>query len=87
MNGLVSIALFVVHSGDHSAMVTESPLSSEPEDATSLVAILKAQRDRFRSQMLDLEAQRDQLTKELEDSKAKSDRLLGDNVMLIEKIK
>lgn len=61
--------------------------ASGSTESSSLVAIVKGQRDRFRSRMMELETERDVLLRELDDQRAKAEKLLGDNVMLYEKIK
>jgi hypothetical protein len=65
----------------------DSGVCAVAADATSLLGILRGQRDRFHAQMLELEGEVGLRKREAEDCKAKLDRVLEDNVKLYEKIK
>lgn len=61
--------------------------AGDTADATSLVGILRSQRDRYKAQMAELEMAASARTRELDDVRAKMEKLMEDNVKLYEKIK
>lgn len=70
-----------------SAGVPGPVLSFADGDASSMVAILRGQRDRFRARMLELEAEAQGRAGEVAEARTAASRLRGDNVKLYEKIR
>ena len=72
---------------DVSVVAPQQHLSFADGEPSSMVAILRGQRDRFRQRMLELEAEATARTSELAEARGAVSRLTSDNVKLYEKIR
>lgn len=86
-DGVASSTSPAASSASHATGVVGSLSASSSSGAVSVVDILRGQRDRFRSKVLNLEQQGTQLRSDLTAARARVSKLTDDNVRLYEKVK